>query len=46
MALDTLDTLIVSALGDILIFAASLDEDLLDLPNATDVASVVSMFNR
>ena len=46
MALDTLDTLVVSALGSTLIFTTGLNEDLLDLPNATDVVGVVDMFNR
>ena len=45
MALDTLDTLVLSALGGTLIFAAGLDEDPLDLPNATGAVGVNAIFN-
>ena len=44
MALDTLDTLVLSALGGTLTFAAGLEEDLPDLPDATDVVVVDDMF--
>ena len=46
MALDTLDTLVVLVLGGTLIFAAGLDEDLLDPPNAINVVGIVGMFNH